>query len=81
MSELLTTREVASALRVTESTVRHLAKQGVLRRIEINSRLHRFDRTDVEALLTRLDPEQDEVTGANGDLVKLAAGVGDDPES
>lgn len=48
--ELMTTKEVAARLRVSEQTVHRMARSGELGAVRIRKRL-RFRRSDVDALI------------------------------
>ncbi len=49
--ELLTVGEAAEAFRVTEETVRKWARQGRLKAIPMPTRIKRFRREDIEAIV------------------------------
>jgi predicted site-specific integrase-resolvase len=50
-TDLLTTKESAAVLRVSEQTLRRYVKQGLVPRLAVNRRVHRYRRRDIEALL------------------------------
>jgi len=50
-SELLTTKEAAAYLKVTETTIRNYAERGVITPLRIGERNIRFEREDVKAAL------------------------------
>jgi excisionase family DNA binding protein len=53
--QLLTIRDIAQVLNVSEGTVRNLVKKGELPRArKVNGRLARWHRADVEAYLAKL---------------------------
>jgi excisionase family DNA binding protein len=53
MSELLTVREVAEILRITERTVWRRVVDGTIPAIRLGPRVVRFERDDLESALTR----------------------------
>jgi excisionase family DNA binding protein len=48
---LLTTREVCTIFGITPKTVYRWTRTGMLPRVELNSRLWRYRRSDVQALI------------------------------
>ena len=69
---LLTTREAASLLRISQQGLRRLADRGLIRRVELNQRVHRYTLASIDALISRKsEPRCDE------DLVKLGDGAAD----
>ena len=63
--ELLTVREVAAALKVTEQTVRMWCQNGKLKakRLHPYARAWRIERTQLEAIFTEDAPSTDETRG------------------
>lgn len=53
---LYTVSEVASELRVSESTVRRLIQGGLLRARKVSPRLYRVTEADLRAYVASLDP-------------------------
>lgn len=54
--ELLTVPEIAKELKYTEATVRTWIKQGKLRAIRATSREYRVRRSDLDAMVTTIEP-------------------------
>lgn len=65
MDQLLTTRELASRLRVSPTTVRHWTRAGLIPAIKIKSNVFRYDFTVVRAALERT--RSDLRKGGDGD--------------
>jgi len=65
-----TTQEAADRLRVTPATIRRYAKAGLLPRLAVNQRVHRYSADAVEALLNG------EGAAANGASVNPPSDVG-----
>jgi hypothetical protein len=59
-------------LRVSQKVLRQCADQGLIQRVELNARVHRYTLASIEALIS-----QNEAPGANGDLVTLGVGAAD----
>lgn len=70
-SDWLTTKEAATRLRLTEDTLRRYAKRGLVRRVALNSRTHRYDAASIEALLNDATP------AGTGAAEKLGTGAAD----
>ena len=54
--ELISTPEVAEMLHVTDETVRRWAETGIIRHIRLPSGQLRFERGDIEAIRTPIEP-------------------------
>lgn len=55
--ELLTVAEIARELKYTEATIRVWIKQGRLRAIQATNREYRVRRSDLEAMLSKREPQ------------------------
>lgn len=53
MEQLLTTRELASRLRVSPTTVRHWTQAGLIPALKIKSNVYRYDFTAVRNALEK----------------------------
>jgi excisionase family DNA binding protein len=59
LEPLLTTRQVCSIFGITPKTVYRWTRNGTLPRVELNSRLWRYRRADVQALIDSNNTEAD----------------------